>query len=1166
MSIRAIVLTKSAMRKNGKRGACTTAYDADANRIVRFVSDENGSPLPYNITARFNLLDEIEFDELALCPEGPQTENVYVDVASLRNHGRYNGSPEGLLESISKLYSSNTRFMSESAYKLSSVRQYSHSLEIIKASNLVITQTGGESRSGKASFWIDGKEYDNFSITDPEYDIRGKDTIEWSVGDAYIAVSIPALPFEKDGYYYKFIAAVYPVVESMAVTSFPIEYATDIKKAVSFTASYSGYQPNFAVYGFPKSASKVNVLQHSFVCIMKNILSRSTTVSPSEYLTKAIKPIPSKLRAMTLDAIIRYQFVILSLAEYGLINIGDKTWAFDTDDDQLFEIAVEDLLQWFENLYCLAGKLFQKPEIVFSSDQSAIRITDRTGKNVCRTEKGIIIIDAEDEEQDYYHVSSGKPVVYGIEPNVPDDKRTAMQFLLKNIFGYHEFNQGQTQIIVNLLNRRKTIGILPTGGGKSLCYQFAAILQPGVSFSVCPLMSLEQDQKDNLDELGFTRTGYISSDQSKEEKLNILEKLGNGKYQIIWISPERFQSEDFREKLSSLFNICYAVIDEVHCLSEWGHDFRTSYLTLISTIENYCPEATLVGLTATASQAVLKDLKIEFNIDDQGIKALPSLQRENLTMHVVVTRNKEEALKKLLEDHEMVSPDTLGIVFTVFKDRTGDYDVKPWNLQVLRDIRRIRPDLKATKYHADIPNKREVQEQFKNDEINILSSTKAFGMGINKDDIRYTIHYSLPWSVEAFYQEAGRAGRGEAKRPADCYILYTPEDASVHRETMRLFERSTTPEEIAKIQANCKNQLNDVGNIFFLWTKNNKGVGEDTNDIAAAVKRINQAEKLYDSEGRKYCSIQTGGQLSRDVLELALYRLKLLGFITDWTITWQRYGASFKCYIVDSYSSQVAQECLFRYIRRYDPSFGLPWTSDTEKYKKELENTSLHEFYRYLTVLLEWSYDHIIYSRRRMIYNIKEFCETYQDPVSFRKRIDDFLRVSESGVVLEGIVDSPQDWETWFEVFYDTEVNEGNISKRFVSKSSSEALHETTARYLESYRNVTGLNLAYCLSGALSGRYNVELDHDLMCSVVSDISTVYIANREKILTRIFSFLDEHATSMQDDAVKDLADCIVEVCPEMADKYYRRFKNLTALRILLSKKNEMIKQILGRTLK
>ncbi len=859
------------------------------------------------------------------------------------------------------------------------------------------------------------------------------------------------------------------------------------------------------------------------------------------------------------ESVIRFQFAVLNLIENGALSLDEKEWQFSVDgsDKELFTIALIDLFVWYEKLYALKGDAFKRPIVITNDSKNSVRITsDIYTRCDEREQTGIVIYTDYWDNKDYYRVSCAELVNYNIDMTLQPGKKESLEFLLKNIFGYDSFQPGQLQIITNILNLKRTIGILPTGGGKSLCYQFSSILQPAVSFSVCPLTSLEMDQKDELDKLRFTRTNFIAKIQKKEEKLEALEKFGQGKYQIVWITPERFQDENFRLRLEGLnreCNFAYAIIDEVHCLSEWGHDFRTSYLSLVQTIEYYCPQATLVGLTATASQAVLTDLKIEFNIDSINIKALPSLQRENLTMHVIKTNDKRADLNKLLSNAEMASEDTVGIIFTLYRDKTGDQDEETYSFSLLRHLRKVFPDLKSDKFHSDIPNKREVQYRFKHDDINLLSATKAFGMGINKDDIRYTIHYELPWSVEAFYQEAGRAGRGINKKPADCYILYTPENEAISKEAEQMFYQSTSAEEISKIQRELKNELNDIGKIFFLWSCNNKGVDPDVECIGRLINKINVSHKEKDKYGRKFCVIQPDvgdNPLTSDELELAVYRLKLLGVVNDLTIDW-RGNSSYKVYLSGGYNEQVASDHFYTYIRKHEPGFGLPWDNDTLKYKNILDNTEKTYLKRYSEALITWTYDNIIYSRRRMIQNIKEYCKDYTDPITFRKRIDDFLRISDKSIQLDSIVENYSSWDMWFDVFHENINNKGTLTVRGLTVEGYAALREATARYLESYKNITGLNIIYVLSGALCGRYNLELDTYMMDSCIEDINEKYPDYSTEIIEKLISFIYEHKIQIGETVLQELIGCVTRYNRKLAERLYDLFEDDYSLAIIIA---------------
>ena len=248
-------------------------------------------------------------------------------------------------------------------------------------------------------------------------------------------------------------------------------------------------------------------------------------------------------------------------------------------------------------------------------------------------------------DYDFFQISCTDPIKYNLDLSPDSEQRESLKFFLKNLFlpflDEVDFREGQVGIIGSALSRQGTIGLLPTGSGKSICYQLSAVLQPAVSFVVCPIKSLMYDQKADLDSIGFTRSNYITSDQKAEEKALIQRDFGHGKFFFVFISPERFQTHSFRKEMLAIgldLAFAYAVIDEAHCLSEWGHDFRTSYLKLANTIEKFAPSASYIGLTATASVNVLKDMQAEFNIPDDYVRTPKNFTRdESVFFKVVVT-------------------------------------------------------------------------------------------------------------------------------------------------------------------------------------------------------------------------------------------------------------------------------------------------------------------------------------------------------------------------------------------------------------------------------------------------------------------------------------------------------------------------------------------------
>jgi ATP-dependent DNA helicase RecQ len=413
-------------------------------------------------------------------------------------------------------------------------------------------------------------------------------------------------------------------------------------------------------------------------------------------------------------------------------------------------------------------------------------------------------------------------------------KKEAILFLLQNIFRKSKFKPGQEAIINRAIQNKNVIGLLPTGGGKSLTYQICAILQPGITVVVDPINSLMKDQYDKLIEIGFTKVSFINSFNSKEERLERIEKLAKGKFQIIFVSPERFQIEEFRNSLKGCLNndvfFSYAVIDEAHCVSEWGHDFRHTYLKLAQNLKRFCipknGELTTFGLTATASFDVLADVQRELEMTEDAIITLPAeaIDRKELNFEIHKVEGEAfpespywerekwlgflkyplinkliqripEKIRQYEEDFNYLQPSAnfyeknqegysnSGVIFCPTKSNK-----LPNGVVMLKKHLEKVPYLEIASFFGSADENTivdeeleteagksfENQEKFIKNEKNLMIATKAFGMGIDKPNIRYSVHYSFPNSVESFYQEAGRAGRDGF--PSICSILFHPFD------------------------------------------------------------------------------------------------------------------------------------------------------------------------------------------------------------------------------------------------------------------------------------------------------------------------------------------------------------------------------------------------------
>lgn len=347
--------------------------------------------------------------------------------------------------------------------------------------------------------------------------------------------------------------------------------------------------------------------------------------------------------------------------------------------------------------------------------------------------------------------------------------------VLKRYFGYESFRSGQEKLVYSILEGRDALGIMPTGAGKSLCYQVPGVIMDGITLVISPLISLMKDQVAALNEAGI-HAAFINSSLSPRQVSLALGYAKEGRYQLIYVAPERLETEEFLQFARNT-PIAMVAVDEAHCISQWGQDFRPSYLKIVRFIEELSVRPVISAFTATATREVMEDIACILKLRSPEV-VVTGFDRENLYFEVRAPKNKEEEIITYVKEHF----NKCGIVYCNTRNNVEEL----WELLNSQGI-------SAAKYHAGLSDtdRNQNQEDFIYDRKPVMVATNAFGMGIDKSNVRYVLHFNMPKNMESYYQEAGRAGRdGET---SECILMYSGKDVEINKF---LIEKGNVNEEV----------------------------------------------------------------------------------------------------------------------------------------------------------------------------------------------------------------------------------------------------------------------------------------------------------------------------------------------------------------------------------
>jgi ATP-dependent DNA helicase RecQ len=743
----------------------------------------------------------------------------------------------------------------------------------------------------------------------------------------------------------------------------------------------------------------------------------------------------------------------------------------------LIPLAVDDLLELLARLGCLHGRPLPalEPRIAIVGEAAVDHELDVLVGPADGSIDGLsLIARARFLVSDLcFPAEIQAPLTAASPARLESPQREDARWFLRYLFRKDDFWEGQWETIQRTLKGLDSVVLLPTGAGKSIAFQLAALLLPGRCVVVDPIISLIDDQIDNLAAMGIDRCIGITSQLGTKEREQALQAFQSGHYLFCYVAPERFQTVGFRQALRTLTTntpISLIAIDEAHCVSEWGHDFRTAYLNLGRITRDYCKShdrvPPLVALTGTASKIVLKDVQRELGITAfDAIISPKTFDRPELRYTILTCPSQEKAqrvigfLERLPTDfgvarghffRPMGKKTYAGLVFCPHVN--GPYGVVDQAGYLSQQLQTRVGVYSGEAPRNNNPNlwekqKRKIAHEFKRNRVAVLACTKAFGMGIDKPNIRYTIHIGLPASIESFYQEAGRAGRDRHR--AECAIVLSNDNP---RRSQNLLSPATPLDEVARVVKKTDwDEADDIVRALWFHVRAFRGEQAEVKDIASMLDQLGDVQ-MQRQVNITWRDPRWSSEHGRERAEKALHRLVLIGVVEDYTVNFASH--EFGVRIAGATQEEIAA-AFGRYAAAYQQRLG----EQAEREALSLRRRSHREYVLAVAErLVSFIYQHIELARRRALNEMLQAAISAQTGEDLRRRILAYLEQTEWDERLEAVRTSARGGVDSLAPVLDD----------LVSPNDAAALRAATGRALASYPDVPGLLILRSLSEALS--------------------------------------------------------------------------------------------------